>query len=477
MPGQFILRVVSLLSSLTVYPYATSSLLTDKIPLLSMQPAFCGRQFHTNYVWLAKAHLACLGMPPRGCGGGACGFLEINGQRLNVTNFNDNNYDVCGACEGCPIVFVGFAAAIPDAADAFEGKEAEVAYIPPDGSSSGGSSAETPECPPLPPPWKTLPGLQIDPGCSPSESRGSLGTAAHAAECHAKARANGDVNYAVWRGGTNGSCDACAFRWRGPAEAWKYSELTGATSFSWFRALPAPKPSGPCATCPPNPRGGVTSSTGFTLTNEIIEARFGLRGIETVASAANGGLSVAVGNDAFAIGLDGENCTCSSSLAPPSITQGNATISYAFVSPSQQLKVDVRYELPAGARFVSKTMSLTDTADSGSPPVGRVRMINAVSAMDGLTLTRRSAAPSDSRTASNVLFLRWPDPPFGALNSRRTQGKGQPARSSGAFITAQNQFVQPAPSVGWVLDQNWTVSNGPHVLDSAILGLYESVRT
>jgi hypothetical protein len=215
---------------------------TRNLPLLSMQPAFCGQQFHTNYVWLAQAHLPCLGMPAKGCGGGKCGTLSINGQVLNVTNVNDNNYDVCGACEGCPVAFVGFPASIPDAAKAFEGKDAALVYTPPTGVRA--VDAALPDCPTLPSPWKMLPNKQIEPKCSPSESKGSLGAAVTAAECLAKAKANGKVNYAVWRGDTDKSCQACAFRWRGPAEGWKFSALNGAgaTSFAWCESS-SPLPS------------------------------------------------------------------------------------------------------------------------------------------------------------------------------------------------------------------------------------------
>ena len=39
----------------------------QQVPLLSKQPAFCGSQFGTNYVWLAQSQLQCLGIPQGGC--------------------------------------------------------------------------------------------------------------------------------------------------------------------------------------------------------------------------------------------------------------------------------------------------------------------------------------------------------------------------------------------------------------------------
>ena len=440
---------------------------TRNLPLLSMQPAFCGQQFHTNYVWLAQAHLACLGMPPS-CGGGTCGTLSINGQTLNITNFNSNNNDVCGACEGCPIVFVGFPASIPNAAHAFEGKDAALVYTPPVGAPAHDAAA-LPDCPALPSPWKKLPNKQISPKCSPSESKGSLGVVvATAADCLAKAKANGKVNYAVWRGDTDKSCDVCAFPWRGPAEGWKFSVLSGATSFAWYPALPAPKPSGPCPACPPNSASATTAA--LTLSSGSIKAEFGTRGLETVASLGENGFKVSVSNDAFALALDGDSCACSSGLAAPTMTHNQAAVSYVFASPSQQLTINVTYELRPGAFFVSKSLTLTDTADDTSGMVNdsavRVRMVNTVSAMDGAILTSHGKASIDTRTSNSVQFLRWADAASTSLN-----------RTSGAFLTAQNSFVQPSPSLAWTLDQNWTVGLGPRTLDSAIIGLYESART
>jgi hypothetical protein len=150
------------------------------------------------------------------------------------------------------------------------------------------------------------------------------------------------------------------------------------------------------------------------------------------------------------------------------MTHNQAAVSYVFASPSQQLAINVTYELRPGARFISKSIALTDTADTtNATDVARVRMVNAVSAMDGAVLTSHGQASSETRTSSAVQFLRWADS-AGAANLNRT---------SGAFLTAQNQFVQPSPSLSWTLDQNWTVKNGPRTLDSAIIGLYQSART
>ena len=275
------------------------------LPLLSMQPAFCQKQFGTNYVWLAQAHLACMGMSAKGCGGSKCGTLSINGHNMTVTNYNSNNNDVCGSCEGCPIVFIGFSTPIPASAHAIEGKDAALIYYPP----AGDSEPSLPNCPALPPAWKALPNQQISPACSPSESKGSLGATASAAECLSKAQANGDVNYAVWRGDTDKSCEACAFRWRGPAAGWKYNKLSGATSFAWYLSLPPPKPSVPCPACPPNPVA-ATVAPPLTLSNELIVASFGPRGLNTLSSRVQAVLgkpfNVSVGNDGFSLGLDEE---------------------------------------------------------------------------------------------------------------------------------------------------------------------------
>ena len=49
---------------LDVLSLSLAALCSRSIPLLSKQPAFCGKEFFTNYVWLAQEHLACLGIPP-----------------------------------------------------------------------------------------------------------------------------------------------------------------------------------------------------------------------------------------------------------------------------------------------------------------------------------------------------------------------------------------------------------------------------
>ena len=159
-------------------------------------------------------------------------------------NINNDDHDVCGTCEGCPTAFVGFTSSLNASAHAIEGQVASVTYHPPAATSVRSSDSSTgalPACPSLPSPWKTLPNKQISPGCSPSESRGSLGITATADECIAKVKAaDSKFNYAVWRGDTDKSCDVCAFRWRGSAEGWEYSDLVGATSFAWYVGRKSP---------------------------------------------------------------------------------------------------------------------------------------------------------------------------------------------------------------------------------------------
>jgi hypothetical protein len=452
---------------------------TRHLPLLSMQPAFCQKHFGTNYVWLAQSQLPCLGMSPKGCGGGKCGTLSINGINMSVNNYNSNNHDVCGTCEGCAVVFIGFPGTIPASAHAVEGQDAALVFFPPPGAAE---PSPLPDCPALPPAWKTLPNKQISPGCSPSESQGSLGVAATAAECLSRAQANGNVNYAVWRGDTDKSCDVCAFRWRGSATGWKYSELQGASCFAWYLQLPAPQPSAPCPACPPNEAAAAAApvslglSLGQSLSNGLIEATFGSRGLLSLAIASLGGepgsFNVSVGNDAFSLGLDGENCTCSSSLAAPTVTRpSEQAVSYVFASPSQQLSINVTYTLSLGAMFVSKSIALSDSVfasgsatTDGSAGPSRVRMVNAVSAMEGAALTgRNQQPPSSTITKSNVQFFRWP------VSAEATAPSSN--RTAGAFLTAQNQFVE-GPSLQWTMDQNWTTGGGPRTLDAAIIGLY-----
>ena len=75
-----------------------------------------------------------------------------------------------------------------------------------------------------------------------------------------------------------------------------------------------------------------------TLSNANIQAAFGPRGLHSLASQ---GLNVTVGNDGFALGLDRKNCTCSSSLAAPTVQRSGGAISFTFASPSQHLSINV----------------------------------------------------------------------------------------------------------------------------------------
>jgi len=178
---------------------------------------------------------------------------------------------------------------------------------------------------------------------------------------------------------------------------------------------------------------------------------------------------VSVGNDAFALGLDKEVCACSASLATPEMQRSAAAnaVSFTFASPSQQLSINVTYQLLPGAAFVTKSIALTDTGGAN-----RTREVNSVTAMDGTNLQLGGKASADTRIASNVQFLRWASDP--------SDPQPASARTFGAFLTAQNMFVKP-PSLAWQPDQNWTTLGGssadggaaPRVLDSALIGLYD----
>ena len=388
-------------------------------------------------------------------------MLSINGVQLNVTSYNNDDFDVCGTCQGCPTTFVSLASAIPAEAQAVEGKNATIIYYR--GSTTSAAAAVATAalfsaCPALPPPWRTLPGKQISPICSPYESKGSLGFTSTADECLAKAKADGEVNFAVWRGDTNKSCDACALRWRGPAKNWQYSNMSGATSFADYIALPLPAPSGPCEPCPRNPTRD-SSITALSLSNGLISASFDTRGLKTL-SWLSSRLNVSIENDAFALGLDSAGCVCSSQLAAPRREQlaDEQAISFTFTFPSQQLSAQVKYHLPHGATFVTKTIILTDTSAAKA-----VRVLDSVSAMDGVGLQNHGKHPDATRVVNNVKFFRWAD------DANHT--------TSGAFLTAQNHFVDPLTSLSWTMDQNWTSSAGPKALDSVIIGLYDHEST
>lgn len=322
-------------------------------------------------------------MKPTGCGGSKCGWLSINGQALNITNYNTDDHDVCGTCQGCNTVFVGFQTSIPPAAQAFEGKNAAVVYHPPPPGAGEHIQSGLPDCPALPTPWQTLANKEISPVCSPYESTASLGNVETAEECLALAKAtklNSQVNYAIWRGTVNKSCDACAFRWRGPAEDWKYSNLVGATSFADYKTLPTPTPSKQCGACPKNPAHSFKVGSAIVLDNGIVKASFGSRGLDSISALA--GLNVSTENDGFALSLDGKDCICSSQLPNPRmmVHQNPLAVSFVFASPSQLLAINVTYALRPGTSFVTKSIALTDAGGLSSTGGNVTRVVNSVSA-------------------------------------------------------------------------------------------------
>lgn len=202
----------------------------------------------------------------------------------------------------------------------------------------------------------------------------------------------------------------------------------------------------------------------LSISNNFIKATFGPRGITSISSAD---LEVTVGNDAFAVGLDRANdCTCSASLAAPTVSQrGNNAVSFVFASPSQQLQINVTYEIRAESqKFLSKTIQLTDTSGQN-----KTREVNSVTAMAGAIWKSNGKASNDVRVSSAVEFQRFPATTAPA------------AHSTGLFLTAQNQFVLP-PELSFGMDQNWTTLDeagraAPRVLDSAIIGLYSGLTS
>ena len=118
-------------------------------------------------------------------------------------------------------------------------------------------------------------------------------------------------------------------------------------------------------------------------------------------------------------------------MAEPTVDDSSENmVRFGFASPAQKLLINVTYELRPDADFVSKSITLTDTSGTNL-----TRVVNSVSAMDGVMLQNHGEASSDSRTSSEVQFYRWND----------TQAPA--TRTVGAFLTAQNQFVKP-PSLG-----------------------------
>ena len=92
----------------------------------------------------------------------------------------------------------------------------------------GRSPAPAPPTP-APPTWGTKKDLAI--ACTAAEFVGDLGAMSSDA-CLAAAKADGGVDYAVWRGDNNRHCYVCDLAGRGDPSAWDYGSVPGAVSFA-----------------------------------------------------------------------------------------------------------------------------------------------------------------------------------------------------------------------------------------------------
>ena len=97
--------------------------------------------------------------------------------------------------------------------------------------------------------------------CSGSEYKGDLGPKASDDACLTAAKADGGINYAVWRGDGDGHCYTCDLSDRGDPSKWKLDGQPGAVSFVADHVTPP---------LPPPPPSGPAPCSKFTLASGLI---------------------------------------------------------------------------------------------------------------------------------------------------------------------------------------------------------------
>ncbi len=190
-----------------------------------------------------------------------------------------------------------------------------------------------------------------------------------------------------------------------------------------------------------------------TLANGALTARFGDRGLESIADPAAGG-PYRFTHDGFGVAIDGRTFD-SDTLPAPARTLAAGSVTYTWTAASYHLRVV--YELQPGWRFVSKQIFI-DTA-----PASRLHV-------DAVTVFRSSLGePIDS-----IFVPKGPRPSLG------TGDYGIALRLDGArglLAVAQNPFLHAARdgsafTLAYQPDMDWSLDDGPFAADRGLLAPY-----
>ena len=197
----------------------------------------------------------------------------------------------------------------------------------------------------------------------------------------------------------------------------------------------------------------VDAAPPVTLANGTVTARFGDRGLESIADPA-AGAPYRFTRDGFGVTIDGKTFD-SAALPAPARTRAADRVTYAWTAGPYRLRVV--YELQPGWRFVSKQIVI-DAAPKPRLHVDAVTVFR--SALDepiAATFVPKSPRPSLG-TGDYGIALRLAD-------------------ARGLLAVAQNPFLHAerdgqAFTLAYQPDMDWSLDNGPFAADRGLLAPY-----
>jgi len=190
-----------------------------------------------------------------------------------------------------------------------------------------------------------------------------------------------------------------------------------------------------------------------TLANSVLTARFGDRGLESMASPA-AGLPYQFQHDGFDLRVDGHTIE-SEELPVPVRTQAADRVTYAWTAGPYRLRVI--YELRTDWRFVSKQIVI----DAASAPHLRVDTVGVF----------RSAL------AEPIVSTFTPKGPRPSLGTREYGAALRLAGARGLLVVAQNPFLEfthqsAAFALRYAPDMDWNLDDGPFEADRGLVAPY-----
>ncbi len=197
----------------------------------------------------------------------------------------------------------------------------------------------------------------------------------------------------------------------------------------------------------------VGAARSVTLANGTVTARFGDRGLESIADPSTGA-PYRLTHDGFSVAIGGQTFD-SDTLAAPARTRAADRVTYAWTASAYRLRVV--YEIQSDWRFVSKQIFV----DAGPEPRLHV---------DAVTVFRSALG----EPVASTFVPKSPRPSLG------TGDYGIALRLAGArglLAVAQNPFLHverdgQAFSLAYQPDMDWSLDDGPFAADRGLLAPY-----